>query len=168
MQTLKITLLVLGGVILQITLIARASVLGSRPDLPLAMVVSVALLRGPLHGGLVGFASGLLCSGGQPLGVQSLSGVMVGYGTGFARGRLYPDNLITQSALGLGATLADKIIEAVHLSLVFADSQFFGIRFSGLILVAAINGALVVAVFWTLKRLLKYETHAGLNQQFLA
>jgi rod shape-determining protein MreD len=162
-QILKIALLVLGSVILQITLIVKISILGSRPDLPLALVVSVALLRGPLHGELVGFASGSLCDlfSGGPLGVQSLSRVVVGYCTGFVRGRLYSDNSITQLASGFSATLVAKIITSVHLSLLFASEgghfwQFLRIRFPGLILAAILNSVLVVAVFWVLRKLV-YE-----------
>jgi rod shape-determining protein MreD len=158
-QILKITLLVLGSVILQITLIARISMFGSSPDLPLALIVSVALLRGSLHGELVGFASGSLCDlfSGGPLGVQSFSRVVVGYCTGFVRGRLYSDNLITQLASGFFATLFGKIITSAHLSLLFASEgghfrQFLRIRFPGLILAAISNSILVIAVFWVLSK----------------
>ena len=160
MRILKITLLVLGSVILQAALIARIPVFGSKPDLPLALVVSIALFKGSFHGELVGFASGLLCdlfSGGPFLGVQSFSKTIVGYSTGFVRGRLYSDNLITQSISGFIATIAAKAITAVHLSLLSTDSQFFSVRFSGLIVAAFLNSIFTVAVFWISKKFLKSE-----------
>jgi len=159
MQMLKIALLVLGSVVLQITLIARMSMFGSGPDLPLALIVSVALFKGPLHGELVGFTSGSLCDlfSGGPLGIQSLSRVVVGYSTGFVRGRLYSDNIVTQLASGFFATLVGKIVTSAHLSLLFASEgdhfqQFLHIRFPGLILAAILNSILVMAVFWVLKK----------------
>lgn len=155
MQILKIALLILGSVILQTTLIAKMHMFGSSPDLPLALIVSVALFKGPLYGELVGFASGLLCdasSGGPLFGVYSLSGVVIGYCMGFVRSRLYSDNFTTQSICGFAATLAGKIITSVYLSLLFADPQFLRIRFTGLILVAILNSILVVVVFWVLKK----------------
>ncbi len=155
-QILKTTLLILGSVILQIALVSRIPLLGSSPDLPLALVVSMALFRGSLYGELVGFTSGLFCdlfSDGPILGVQAFSKVLVGYGIGFVRGRLYSDNFITQSVSGFIATVADRLITQVHLSLLFADVQH--IRFSGLMLAAVSNSVLVVAVFWLLKRFIK-------------
>jgi rod shape-determining protein MreD len=158
MRILKITLLILGSVILQITLIARVPVFGNRPDLPLALVVSVALFKGPLHGELVGFASGLLCdllSDGQFLGIQSFSKTVIGYSTGLVRGRLYSENLITQSVSGLIATVVAKFITSIHLSLLLTDAQFLRIRFSGLILAAILNAILTIAAFWVVKRSIK-------------
>lgn len=158
MQILKIVFLVVGSVILQAALIAKIPILGSRPDLPLALVVSVALFKGSFHGELVGFSSGLLCdlfSGGPYLGVQSFSRVVIGYCAGFVRGRLYSDNFVTQLASGFIATLAGKIITSAHLSLLSVDPQFLRIRFSGLILAAIVNSILVIAVFWVLRKLVK-------------
>jgi len=154
-QIMKIILLVLGSVILQITLIARVSLFGNSPDLPLALVVSVALLRGSFHGELVGFTSGLLndlFSGVAILGIQPLSKVIIGYFTGLIRNRLYPDNFITQLISGFVATLVSKFITSVHLSLLFGDTRFFHIRFFGLILAALANSILVIVTFWILKR----------------
>jgi rod shape-determining protein MreD len=156
---LKIIFLILVSVTLQITLVTRISMFGSSPDLPLALIVSVALFKGPLHGELVGFASGSLCDlfSGGPLGIQSFSRVVVGYCAGFVRGRLYSDNSVTQLASGFVATLAANIIASAHLSLLFADPQFLRIRFPGLILAAISNSILVIAVFWVLKKLCKFQ-----------
>ncbi len=157
---IKIVFLILGSAILQTALIGRVSVFGSQPDLSLALIVSVALLRGPFHGEVAGFVSGLLhdlLSGGTPLGVQSFSKVVIGYGIGFIRGRLYSDNLITQLVSGFAATLAHKAITLIHQSLIFADTQFLQIRFSGLLLVAILNSILVVVVFRILRKFIGSE-----------
>jgi len=157
-QTLKIVFLIFGSVILQIALIARIPMLGSHPDLPLTLVVSIALFSGPFHGEVTGFVSGLMCdflSDGPLLGVQSLSRVVIGYGIGFIRGKLYSDNIITQLASGFVATLAHKFITFIHLSLLFTDTP--PVRFSGLILVAISNALLVVVVFRVLRRFVRRE-----------
>ena len=154
-QTLKIAALILVSLILQIALFSRISILGGKPDLPLALVVSAALFRGPFYGEIVGFASGLLddlFSGGR-LGIQAFSKVVIGYGIGFIRGRLYSDNFITQLVSGFIATLAHKFITLAHLSILRTDMQFVNIRFTGLILAAIMNSILVMAAFWTLKKL---------------
>lgn len=158
-QTFKIALLVFGGLVLQIALIARVSVFGSKPDFPLALIVVVALLKGPFHGELVGFVSGSLIDllSGGPLGIQAFSRTVIGYCAGFVRGRFYSENLITQAVSGFVATLASKIITSVHLSLLSTDTQFLRISFLGLVLVALINSIFVVIIFWILKKLIKDE-----------
>ena len=156
-QTLKIAALILVSLTLQIALISRMSIFGGKPDLPLALVVSVALFRGPFYGEIVGFTSGLfydLFSDGR-LGVQAFSRVVIGYGIGFIRGRLYPDNFVTQLVSGFIATMAHKFITLIHLSLLFPHTQFVNIRFTGLLVAAISNSILVVVVFWTLKKLIK-------------
>ena len=157
---LEIALLILGSVILQIALVSRIPILGSRPDLPLALVVSIALFRGPFHGEIAGFSSGLLydlLSGTPLLGVQSFSRLVIGYAIGFIRGRLYSDNFITQLLSGFIATFAHKLITSAHLSLLFADTQFAHIRFAGVILAAMVNSVLVVVVFWILRIIFRNE-----------
>ena len=160
-QTLKIAFLILGSMVLQTALLSRISMFGGQPDLPLALIVSVALLKGPFYGEVVGFASGLLhdfLSDGQILGVQSFSRVVIGYGVGFIRIRLYSDNLITQLVAGFIATLAHKGITMIHMSLLFADAEFMHIRFPGLILAAISNSILVVVVFWILRKFVRSES----------
>ena len=159
-RLVKIAIIIVGSVILQISLVARITIFGSKPDLPMAVVVSVALCRGPLHGELVGFASGLLVDilSGGPLGIQAFSKVLIGYFTGFVRSRFYYDNFITQAACGFVATLASKIIASIHLALKFPDSGYLNIRFEGLILVAILNSLLVIGVFRLVKRFIRIDT----------
>ena len=158
---IKIVFLIVGSLALQIALLSRMSMLGGQPDLPLALIVSVALFRGPFHGEVVGFVSGLLLdllSDGPLLGVQAFSRVVIGYGVGFIRGRLYSDNFITQLAAGFIATLVHKGITLIHLSLLPAGTEFMHIRFPGLILAAISNSILVVVVFWILKKSIRSES----------
>jgi len=160
-QTIKIALLILVSMILQMALLSRVSVFGSRLDLPLALVVSLGLYRGSFHGEIVGFASGLfydLFSDGPIIGIQAFSRTLIGYGIGFIRGRLYSDNFVTQLASGFIATIAHKFIAVTHLGLLFGDMQFVRVRFSGLIIVATLNAILVVFAYSILKRVIRSES----------
>jgi len=152
-RLLKIIILILGSVILQTTLIARVTMFGSKPDLPLALIVSVALFKGSISGQITGFASGLMCDtlSGGPLGAQAFSGVVIGCLTGFVRRRFYYDNLITQSVCGFIATLGSRIVVSVYLALFF-DSRFLYIRFQGLILTAILNSVFVIGISWVVKK----------------
>ena len=152
-RLLKIIILILGSVILQTTLIARITIFGSKPDLPLALIVSVALFRGSISGEITGFVSGLLCDtfSGGPLGAQAFSGVVIGYLIGFVRRRFYYDNLITQSICGFIATLGSRTIISVYLALFF-NSRFLHIRFQGLMLTAVLNSVFVIGISWVVKK----------------
>jgi rod shape-determining protein MreD len=160
MQFVKITLLILLSVVLQIALVAKISIFGDVPDLPLTLVVSVSLLKGPLYGELVGFFTGFtgdLLSGGQYMGLQSISKLLVGCITGLFRDRLYSDNPATQAISGFVATLLAKAIIWIHLSLL-TGSWLLDIRITGVILTAVLNSAGVVVIYPILKKLLGKES----------
>jgi rod shape-determining protein MreD len=159
-QAVKMILLVLGSVILQTSLVANISIFGSKPSLPLALTVSIALLKGSFQGELFGFFSGVLCdlsSGGPFLGVQSLGLVLVGYLVGLLRRRFYSESIITQLMSGFTATLIDKIIALLVLSILLSNSypQF---RLLGLLINAVINSIMTIIVFRLLTRIFKSDS----------
>jgi len=89
MRTL-LALTVFGGGIAHATLAPALRVAGVAPDLPLVVVVLLALRRGPEFGCLAGFAAGLLqdAASGGLIGVQALTKGVVGFVIGAAGGRL--------------------------------------------------------------------------------
>src|SRR2546427_10530031 len=82
-------LTVAGGSVAHATLTPLVSVGGVTPDLPLIMVILLALRRGPEFGCLTGFVTGLLqdAAGGGLIGVQAMTKAVIGFGIGVARGR---------------------------------------------------------------------------------
>ena len=86
----RATLLVLVAVLLQITVATDLDVLGGRPDLVVIVVVSIALLCGPLAGAVAGFAGGFLVDalGLGVIGATSLTLTSVGYAAGLWGERL--------------------------------------------------------------------------------
>src|SRR5258705_3392566 len=85
-----LVLTVAGGSVAHATLTPLISIAGVTPDLPLIMVVLLALRRGPEFGCLSGFVTGLLqdAAGGGLIGVQALTKAVIGVGIGVAGGRL--------------------------------------------------------------------------------
>jgi rod shape-determining protein MreD len=157
-QTIKIILLLLGSVILQTSLIAKVSIFGSKASLPLALTVSVALMKGSFHGEMIGFFSGLLCdlSSGSPfIGIQSLSQVLIGYFTGLMRVRFYSESITTQSLLGFSATLIDKLISLLILTVLLSGFPSPRLQPQGLLLTAIINSLLTIIVFRISTRVLR-------------
>src|SRR2546430_14279934 len=89
MRTLLV-LTVLGGGVAHATVAPALGIGGVTPDLPLIVVVLLALRRGPEFGCAAGFAAGLLqdAAGGGLLGVQALTKAVIGFAIGAAGGRL--------------------------------------------------------------------------------
>lgn len=73
-----------GGALLQSTLAPAVPVGGVVPDIPVIVVVLLALRRGPEAGCLVGFGLGLVQDvlGGGPLGLHAVSKAILGFGAG--------------------------------------------------------------------------------------
>src|SRR5215475_15195986 len=85
-----VVLTVLGGGMAQATVAPALRIGDVLPDLPLIVVVLLALRRGPEFGCLAGFAAGLLqdAAGGGLIGVQALTKAMIGFAIGSLGGRL--------------------------------------------------------------------------------
>jgi rod shape-determining protein MreD len=83
-------LTVFGGGVAQATIAPAIQVGGVAPDIPLIVVVLLALRRGPEVGCLAGFAAGLLqdAAGGSLVGVQGLTKAVIGALIGGLGGRL--------------------------------------------------------------------------------
>ena len=71
-------------VLLQITIVTPIEVASGHPDVVLAFVVALALLRGPMLGAVAGFWAGLLLDSAAlaPPGVSSLVLTLAGYWAG--------------------------------------------------------------------------------------
>jgi rod shape-determining protein MreD len=91
-----------GGSVAHSTLTPLVSIGGVTPDLPLIMVVLMALRRGPEFGCLAGFVTGLLqdAAAGGLIGVQGLTKAVIGFGIGMAGERLRVSQPLVQ-VLGL-------------------------------------------------------------------
>src|SRR2546425_10866737 len=76
-----------GGTLVQCVLGPAVSIDGVAPDIPVVLVVLLAIRRGPEAGCLVGFALGLVADvlAGGPLGLHALSKALVGSRRGVSR-----------------------------------------------------------------------------------
>jgi rod shape-determining protein MreD len=85
-----LALTVFGGGVAQATVAPALRIGDVAPDLPLIMVVMLALRRGPEFGCLAGFAAGLLqdTAAGGLIGPQALTKAVVGFTIGALGGRL--------------------------------------------------------------------------------
>lgn len=140
-----------GGTLAQSTVVPVLGVGGVVPDLPVILVVLIALRRGAEAGCLSGFALGLAQDAvvGGPLGLQALSKALIGFGTGqLPRWCLVSNPLVPISAAVL-ATLTDGVVRFAVLQL-FQYPAAFTELFGGVILPQAGYNAVLVGLALTL------------------
>ncbi len=135
-----------GGTLVQSTVVPLFGIGGVSPDLPVVLVILLALRRGSEAGCLLGFALGLAqdAVAGGPLGLQALSKAVIG----FVAGDLPRWCLVSNPVVPIGAAVLLTVADGV---LRFAVMQFFhypaafGDVLAGVILPqAGYNGLLAV------------------------
>jgi rod shape-determining protein MreD len=97
---------------LHTTALERISIGGARPDLLLAIVVYVSLLKGPVYGTAVGFALGVLqdAQSHHALGLNALAKAVTGFAAGHAWEGLAKESPFTQMAVLFGAAFLHNLI----------------------------------------------------------
>lgn len=98
MLRLVLLLVMVGGGVLQSTVVAVAGIGGITPDVPLILTVLIALRYGSESGCLAGFVAGLLqdAAGGGLVGVQALTKGLAGFSMGLLVGRFWVSNPLVQ------------------------------------------------------------------------
>ena len=149
-----LVLTVFGGGVAQTTLAPALRIGDVAPDLPLIMVVLLALRRGPEFGCLAGFAAGLLqdAAGGGLIGVQALTKAMIGFVIGALGGGLrVTQPLVQVPGLAL-LTIVEGLVRFAFLKLFHFPVPFGELMVYVVIPQALYNGflgsALVLALAW--------------------
>jgi rod shape-determining protein MreD len=136
-----------GGALIQGTIVP---VLGSWtvvPDLPVVLVVLLAMRRGPEVGCVIGFALGVAQDviGGGPLGLHALSKSVVGFVAGdLPRWWLVTNPLVPVMAVVVG-TLADGVLRFAVLQIFHYPAAFGELLGSVILPQALYNGCLAAA-----------------------
>jgi rod shape-determining protein MreD len=145
---------VLSGGVAHATMGPALRIADVAPDIPLIVVVMLALRRGPEFGCGAGFLAGLLqdAATGGLLGVQALTKAMIGFGVGALGGRLR----VSQPLVQVPGLVVLSLVEGVArfgLLQLFHFPASFGELMTYVVLPQAIyNGflgaALVLALAW--------------------
>ncbi len=148
-------LTIFGGGVAHATIAPAIRIGGVAPDIPLIVVVLLALRRGPEAGCLAGFAAGLLqdAAGGGLIGVQGLTKATIGTLIGSVGGRL----AVTQPLVQVSGLLVLSIAEGVGrfaLLKLFHFPAAFGTLMTYVVLPQAlyngfIGAAFVLVITWT-------------------
>jgi rod shape-determining protein MreD len=137
-----------GGSVAHATLTPLVTIAGVTPDVPLIMVVLLALRRGPEFGAFTGFVTGLmqdLASGGL-IGVQALTKSVIGFGIGVAGGRLRVSQPLVQVPGLVVLTIAEGLARFALLQ-IFRFPAPFGELMTYVVLPQALCNGFIGAAF---------------------
>jgi rod shape-determining protein MreD len=150
-----LALTIFGGGIAHATLAPALRIADVAPDIPLIVVVLLALRRGPEFGCLGGFAAGLLqdAAGGGLIGVQALTKALVGFGVGTLGGRLRVTQPLVQVPGLVVLSVLEGLVRFALLKLFHFPAAFGDVMIYVVLPQALYNGflgaALVLAIAWT-------------------
>ncbi|HEV8641121.1 MAG TPA: rod shape-determining protein MreD [Methylomirabilota bacterium] len=150
-----LALTVFGGGIAHATLAPALRIADVAPDIPLIVVVLLALRRGPEFGCVGGFAAGLLqdAAGGGLIGVQALTKALVGFGIGTLGARLRVTQPLVQVPGLVFLSVAEGLVRFALLKLFHFPAPFVELMSYVVLPQALYNGflgaALVLALAWT-------------------
>jgi rod shape-determining protein MreD len=143
------------AVLLQVTIATDLTVLGGRPDLVVIVVVSLALLRGPVAGAAAGFAGGFLldCLGLGAIGTTSLTLTLVGYAVGVRGERLRRRAVFRPLMLVAAASIAAALGELVVAVLVGSGPSISSLLFFAALPTAMLNVLVAIPILPLMRRL---------------
>jgi rod shape-determining protein MreD len=150
---LRLALVLVAGVVVQISILSNLTVDGMHPELIWLFPVAAALVAGAEVGAITGFAAGIAldCLQPTPFGLTALVATLIGYGVGLASER---SGLSAESgawwlmpALGAGMSALAVALYGL-LGFVFGEDQFTAVNYLVLIPVVTVAGGLFAIPVW--------------------
>ncbi|WP_371481560.1 rod shape-determining protein MreD [Kitasatospora sp. NBC_00315] len=139
--------LVLLGLVLQVSVFGRLQLPGATPDVLLLVVVGLAMVYGPTGGCLVGFAAGLLADVAPPsdhaIGRYALVLCLVGYGAGLLRGEHGRQRSVAGALLVVGGAAVVSTLLYAMVGALVGDTAARHVGLVGLVLSALLYDLLL-------------------------
>lgn len=148
-RALLVALLAVSGLALETSVLADATLAGTKPPLLLLVVVAIAAGEGVAAGAAAGFWLGLATDlvGAGPAGITALTYTLIGYGVGRVRAQIQAPSVWLPVALGFGATFVGGLLHWGLAALLGAPSADPGTLARHVALGAAYNALLTPFVF---------------------
>jgi rod shape-determining protein MreD len=150
-------LLILLGVVLQISGFAQIRVLGASPDLTPLVVAAVALWAGSISGAVTGFCFGLLIdlATGQNVGSSSLVLSAVGYGVGRFGEARDPAHGLIAIPVSAAATAGYLVAFAAVSFMLELEASVSALVVRNALVTTILNVIIAVPVFGLVRRMLR-------------
>jgi rod shape-determining protein MreD len=154
---LRVALLLVLGVVLQLSTLSQMPILGGHFDLVVLVVVAVAYYSGSLPGSAVGFAAGFLLDllSGATMGASSLVLTAVGYGVGRFRELRDPSHGLLPLVVGAVATGAWVLAFAAVSFMLDVGASVSALVIRDAIVTTLLNVLMALPVFIGTRRLLR-------------
>ena len=149
-----LALTIFGGGVAHATLAPALRIGDVAPDIPLIVVVLLALRRGPEFGAIAGFAAGLLqdVARGGLVGAQALTKAVLGFTVGAVGGRLRVTQPLVQVTGLVVLSIVEGIVRFALLKVFYFPAPFGELMMYVVLPQALYNGflgaALVLALAW--------------------
>ncbi len=144
-------LAVSGGALVQCTVVPMVGIGGVVPDVPIVLVVLLALRYGAEAGCVTGFALGLAqdALAGGPLGLHALSRALIGFAMGDLPRWILVARPLVPVVLAIAATLGDGLVRFALLQLFHYPAPLGELLARVIMPQAGYNGVLAaVALAW--------------------
>jgi rod shape-determining protein MreD len=158
-DALKAAALLLLAALVQVSIASAIEVAEGHPDGVLVLVVSIALLRGPVFGAVIGFWAGLVLDVAslETLGLTSLLLTLAGYFAGrlgdvTTKSSAHP-SLVAVGVGTIGVALGSAVLHFMLGSTLSADEFFVGVLLPSL----ALNLLLAYPVYGLCRRIFHAE-----------
>jgi len=147
------------AVILQVALAPQIAVFGVVPNLIFLVVVTLALVKGPVAGGICGFAGGLLFDllGTSMVGPYALVLTLVGYLAGMLTANMFAEGWLLPVTVVAIASVATEIAYSIVLAVLGSGATAWTNVVTLMIPAAVYHTVLVVLAYPLLARALRTD-----------
>jgi rod shape-determining protein MreD len=156
-SAIRTFLIVLLGVVIQISGLSQIHVIGASPDITPLIVAAVALRAGSVSGCITGFSVGLLVdlALGQNVGASSLVLSAVGYGVGRFGEVRDPAHGLIAIPVGVAATVGYLLAFAAVSFMLELDASVSALIIRDSIVTTLLNALIAIPLFGLVRRILQ-------------
>jgi len=149
LKIIAYTILIFLTVLIQSTVGDSIKIYGVRPNITIALIVIVALIRNGTEGAIVGFCCGLMqdAVSGMVIGFYALMGLYLGLVIGLINKRLYRENVLIAVFLTFASTIVYEYLVYFFTTFLRAPLDFVYPMKNIILIEAAYNSAISIFIF---------------------
>jgi len=145
--------------VLQVALAPYLAIFGIVPNVLFLVVVTLALVEGPVAGCAAGFAAGLLFDllGTQPVGPYALVLCVIGYSAGLLEANMFAEGWLLPVSVVAIASLATELSYGIIVAVLDVGTSFWQLLWKVMLPTSLYTTVLAVLVYPWLARLLRRD-----------
>jgi len=147
------------ALILQVAFAPHMEIFGVSPNIPLLVVITLAIVQGPSAGAVAGFAAGLVLDliGTGPVGAWALVLSVTGYTTGMLQENMFAEGWLAPVTVAVIAGLLADTFYLIVLTVLGVAPAFWESLVSVVLPAAVYNALLVLLIYPWLARFLRSD-----------